>query len=100
MAKREHTGYQADVHCYSLARSTSSQRESLDVEGKYRLRNAQADHHYKQTREEYEKALVDHRRLDLYLHRDSGAACADNGADPGSGERNSLVISSISAVAR
>jgi hypothetical protein len=47
LAEREHPGYQADVYCYSLARSAYSKRESLDVERKYRLRNAQADHHNK-----------------------------------------------------
>jgi hypothetical protein len=59
LAKREDPGYQADVHCYSLAGSAYSQRESLDVERKYRLRNAQADHHGKQTCEKYEQALID-----------------------------------------
>jgi hypothetical protein len=59
LAEGEHTRYQAEVHCYSFARSASPQREPLDVEREHRLRNAQADHYDKQTREKYEKVLID-----------------------------------------
>ena len=99
MAERKHAGYQADVHCYSLARSACSQCEPLDVERKYRLRNTQADHYYKQAREEYEKTLIDHvRHLSFSISATSTASIAhlvtrvDKTAEV-TGERKSLVIS-------